>query len=74
VAQIEKRPGRSALVRHALHRQTDYFRARNPSRIDAKRGDRFLQADSQGTSSVLYGNELKSQLCGLSAEPKLRTS
>jgi len=45
-----------------------------PSRVDAKRGDHFLQADSQGTSSVLYGDELKSQLCGLSAEPKLRTS
>jgi len=49
VAQIEKRRGRSALVRHALHRQTDYFRvARNPSRIDAKRGDHFLQADFSG--------------------------
>src|SRR6267143_1265866 len=31
-------------------------------------------ADSQGTSSVLHRDELKSQLCGLSAEAKLRTS
>ena len=36
--------------------------------------DHSPQADSQGTSPVLYGDELKSQLCGLSAEPKLRTS
>jgi hypothetical protein len=32
------------------------------------------QADSQGTSSVLYGDELKPELSGLSAEPKLRAS
>src|SRR5258708_20886279 len=29
------------------------------------------QADSQGTSSVLYGDELKSQLCGLFPESVL---
>jgi hypothetical protein len=46
VAQIEKRPAGRRLVRHALYGQADHFRvARNPSRVDAKRGDHFLQAD-----------------------------
>jgi hypothetical protein len=43
--------------------------------VEGKAGkwsDHFLQADSQGTSSVLYGDQLKPELSGLSAEPKLR--
>jgi hypothetical protein len=40
-------------------------------RIDAKCGDHFLQADSQGTSSVLCGYELKPELCGLFPESVL---
>jgi hypothetical protein len=44
------------------------------SRTEPYNLDWSTLADSQGTSSVLYGDEFKSQLCGLSAEPKLRTS
>jgi hypothetical protein len=39
-------------------------------------GVRFnlLEADSQGTSIVLYGGDLKSQLCGLFAKPEFSAS
>jgi hypothetical protein len=33
--------------------------------------DHFLQANSQGTSLVLYGNDLKPELSGLFPEPVL---
>ena len=42
----------SALLRHV-----DYFRfARNPSRINAKRGDRFLQADFTRTNAAMQAD------------------
>jgi hypothetical protein len=43
------------------------------SKWRCQRGCRML-ADSQGTSPVLYGGDLKPELSGLSAEPKLGAS